>query len=300
MIDKTNFIIKEKNVEDFKYLLRKKNKSYKHEYLDTTLTLRLGNGIQAIINYHNNSISRILTNPSAYHSYYDYIDNLIQVFSIEELSKAPIFRLDLAADYYKHWEKIFLGIDIKYKRYIDVFEIKNKEVTGLVCGTNNKHQIVVYNKLKEIERKKSALRKASRLQNFPGFISVKNSGWVRVEERFYRQRNVPIKSVFDLKNLLLMLQDDPSIFFRNTNVYDLSLVDVQSVRKSHQAKWFQLKHYLNLKGYSVTKRLLNQNQNFSRDYAPLIIKKLIKPTPQEVLKENLIQFFGINGEENEK
>lgn len=219
------------------------------------------------------SMTRIITNPSRFDSYGQYRDFINLLFTEVELSLAKVSRLDLTVDYLIPFETIFRGLDCKYKirasRFVADIEYKTEGslVTGVNIGRGNE-KFVVYNH-----------QRKHRGSSYRTRIECQLSG-----------KKCPIRNYLEITELARKLNDkNPFDLISLNQIHMNSKDEFHSI--SHQKKITGLSSSIDCLGYLGARKKLNKNKNFKRDYQKYFYIQPLSQQPNKVIESYILNYF---------
>ena len=219
------------------------------------------------------STTKIITNPSGFDSYRQYRDFIDLFFTGEELNLAKVSRLDLAVDYFDSFKSIFRGLDCKYKiksnRYVADIEYMTKGslISGLMIGGGSEKFVIYDHQLRHRG----------------------NSPRTRVECQLSGEK-CPVKNYSEITELPRKLRDKNPFDSISVNQIHLRPRDLFS-QISHEKKLIELKASIDCVGYLGTRKILNKNKNFKRDYQKYFHIQPLPHQPNKVIEGYISNYF---------
>jgi hypothetical protein len=219
----------------------------------------------------NPLIYEIVTNPSSFPDYNNYLEHIKSIFSEEELSQARVKRLDLAIDYPMPFQELIRGFDFSLKQSQFQFLDKGAKRTGIRIGKGNE-VIQIYDKSKESK----LLAPLTRIE-----IQLKG-------------KKLPSQSFNSIQSALMTQNQNP---FATLSLNDLEPTNPSILAGSQKVRAEQLQHHLTREGLFSARRVFNDNGNFIRDYAPLLKISPWAEQPSETFRKQITLFLN-QGEDN--
>jgi hypothetical protein len=208
--------------------------------------------------------SKISLNPSMSSNYTKVESILIQLFG-PTILMAKVYRLDFTVDIYRPYEEVLRGLDIKNKSAKSEYLDKTAR-TGIIIGTQN-DKILIYDKSKE--QKSETPR-------------------TRIERQLSGPK-VPIQKLMQLRMSL------PTILDFNP----LGIISLHRIRLKEPVtpndKFHEFKALIKHEGFFFTRKKLNKNNNFKRDYGKFYSMPPHQYQPSDYLKSDLTTFFKDGG-----
>lgn len=212
-------------------------------------------------------ISKVVSRPSAFESWTEYLSALRNVLSTEELATARITRLDLSLDYSVSINKMLESLDIAQKQVLTQYRAKSGVRTGALIGQGNE-KLLVYDKATE--------------SNIPGPLC-------RIELQLAGAK-LPTRSLLQLPDILLAEPEGKML-----SQVSLSNVCVKTVEhgltSAQETRASQLRSLLEREGLLATRHALNQQGNFDRDYRPLLEIEPWSEQPQVAFRRLIRSFL---------
>ncbi len=217
-----------------------------------------------LINYPQELTTKIITNPSNFTSFDNYLKQVTLLIE-REVFDARLQRIDFAVDYPVSLNELIHGLDVGFKRTAIEFNSESGKETGIRLGKGSE-KIIVYDKGEEQGLDVSRTRIETQL----------TGAKIKGRTLFH----VPHFSIRDdlLSNVVLNEVD-----FVNPDEF---LVPIQRKRKD------ELATLIKNGGYLRARKFLNKNGNFERDYQPLISSTVWKNQPNDILKRDMKMFMG--------
>lgn len=215
--------------------------------------------------------TRIEMNPSNFGRYYELASICNDLFDLSELEIKRIdHRVDLKIPFAQIRKSIFA------KRKNTRSDFRGPSSLGLWAGSNPE-VLCVYDKAME-------LRSKYRKSGFKRIRGEEVGLSTRIEVRQYKEK-LQCFRFLDLPNCL---NSDP---FHFVEFYDF--VDVESLSKVEQNKFYKLKSEALENGFIGAYKNENQHCNFTRDYSGVIELSKLTQDIKRIYKQNLNQYFNI-------
>lgn len=220
----------------------------------------------------------VSTNPSQFSSAHEYTAFIKKILTPTQIAKSRISRLDFAVDINEELEKIIGGLEIKQRKASTIHtDQMSGQTTGLYFGKGKK-QIAVYDKGKEIQKRKR--------------IEVPPT--TRIEVRLKGAKNLPVKSLANLADLGAPKTQEKlsDRHFGNITLNDLSLKDEISLKKS--AQLLTIRSFIDSakdRSYTIARKRFDKNNNFDRDIKKHINLIPREEQPQQLIIDSLKSFF---------
>lgn len=177
------------------------------------------------------------------------------------LEFATVTRIDFAVDLFASLEEISRRTWVSYKRHRDLRLTMGSKSSGIYIG-KSPSQIKFYDKAKW-DPEWAAQYKAETDEEPPAVT--------RIEVSLTGDR-IPIEHLYELPSLFAKTNEgfDP---FENINLFDeVAIVPETAVHERRDlVRYIELKTLLNFCGLHFTRKHLNQNRNFLRDYNKFLI-----------------------------
>lgn len=213
----------------------------------------------------NESFNTITVNPSKFRNLKDLEDFLYNIYGAR-VSAATIKRIDLSVDIYDCFNQVIKGLDVLYKSVKTEYSNKTS-FTGLMIG-KGEDKLLIYDK--SVESKTKAPR--TRL------------------ERQFSGKKVPIKKFGELRKYIQNLDQDNSM-----NIFSLNYIEFvrPKVRLTsiQEGQLQELQSLINHFGFYQTRKKLNQNRNFLRDYSGYFLLIPFKKQPNHLFNEGMKAFI---------
>lgn len=211
----------------------------------------------------------LVFNPNRFQNSFE-LDKKLEFFCDSKYySRSKIIRIDLQVDLNVELKSVVYGLDVSFKRKV------NQYISGVLTGINfgaGEEKVVVYDwGLKHLKK--------------PNKVT-------RIEVRF-RGRKLPVRYYYELCNLPSLIEEEAFKPFKNISLTSVQIKDNLKINSVNSAFRFgKLVTSLDLQGYSLTKKYLNQNKNYHRDYHHYLdINDEVVPLDL-FLYESLIDYFG--------
>ena len=208
-----------------------------------------------LIPHPNASITHtMITRPSAFQSQQEYREHLLRIFSVQELEALEVTRLDLAVDYPEEFMSVLNSLDVQHKRTKIQFMDEGSRRTGLNVGKGSE-KLVVYDK---------------------GLKSGNTEPLTRLELQLSGAK-LPAKTLNGIERSLT--NDSTCTFFDKVSLYQIETRELSNVPSiGGRDRLQELQIMLKREGYLATRKKLDENGNFLRDYGPLMV---ITPKPEQ-------------------
>ena len=207
-------------------------------------------------------IYKVIATPSTFPSFANFERLLSSIFLQGELESIALTRADLALDYPVEFKSLIRGLDVKNKRTKVEFIDKSGVETGIRFGTAE-NKVQVYDRGRRLSLPTPVTR-----------IEVQLSG-----------RGLPTKTFCDLPSALCKAGWNP---FQGITLADVGVRSLDHGKADARAD--ELATLLKHVGFLATRRKLNIQGNFDRDFRPLLDFKPWDEQPSEAF-ERLIAAF---------
>lgn len=212
----------------------------------------------------NQEFQKVILNPSHANNLSISEFVLHQIFGPTVL-RSKIYRLDFTVDIYEEYQQVLRGLDVKYKK-AHVEYMGGSIKTGLLIGSGN-DKILIYNKAKR-ERVKRP--------------------WTRLERQLSGSK-VPIKVFEQLRyGLSEILDYDPLSIVTLNN---LEFNEVSNLTQNQHEQLSEFKALIKHEGYFLTRKKLNANKNFQRDYRKYFSLTPYQQQPSDIFNADIKNFF---------
>ena len=209
----------------------------------------------------NQSFRKLTINPSDFGSLNDLESFLEKIYG-QDIFDSKISRIDCTVDYFQPLKNVLRGFDIPNKSAKSEYSDETAW-TGLKVGKKN-DKIVVYDKQKE-----SGV-------NFP---------MTRIERQMTGTK-VPVKYLKDLRSYLSDLVSCNPLEGLVTNYIEF-IRPLNKMNDARESKFNELKALVNHDGYFQTRKKLNENRNFRRDYSDFYLLIPYKKQPYQIFLESM-------------
>ncbi|MDA2937389.1 hypothetical protein MYX75_03895 [Acidobacteria bacterium AH-259-A15] len=210
-------------------------------------------------------ITKIITRPSAFSSFQDYLQMLRRLFSDDELATARIIRLDFAVDYPLPLRQILRCLDVSCKRIKIEYQEEGAEMTGILVG-RGLEKVLVYDKGRKTGDAKPLTR-----------IEIQLSG-----------KKLPAWNLLALPELV----ERRIRPFKAVKLHEIKLCDPSSLLSDKaRMRHHELQVLIDQQGYLAARKKLNRTGNFQRDYGSFINLTSWAETPDDTLARDLLLFF---------
>jgi hypothetical protein len=214
----------------------------------------------------NNVIRKLICRPSAFDTFREFQEFVTQFIPLEALISADIKRLDFTIDYKVGFQSLLKGLDVKYKQKKIEYTEKSGVRTGFLVGSTNE-KTLAYNKSLQ-----------SRTSIPTSRIELQVSG-----------KSLPVSKYQDLKNVVG--SPDFAAFNHITTNHIEVLKHFSSSDSNEGLRASQLEQLLEREGYYSTRRALNQNKNFKRDYGRHLVVTPWSTQPNQVFQQSMFKYF---------
>jgi hypothetical protein len=209
-------------------------------------------------------------NPSHFPSFKTLKEFFLSIFSGNlEILDSKIVRLDCAVDIYRSFQDEYIGIDFGTKKKLEVFKERyscRSSVSGYHAGKDTKSSRALLNIYdKELER----LNK-ERPVDFP---------WSRYETNSFPD-NLLVRDLWKICN------HNPFKTVRRFQVEFLKPTNCSLLEK-----YYELKSKSEAINFWWTKRELNSNRNFERNYGQLYNRVELFPTLNDIFQQSIPRYF---------
>lgn len=211
------------------------------------------------------TVNEIVTRPSAFNSYQQYLNHIDALLAPEELEKATIKRLDLAIDYDLEFQTLIRGLDFRLKQLQTQFSDKGGKRTGLRLGKGTE-TIQIYDKAAQ-----------TKLPNPKTRIEFQLKG-----------QKLPCRKISEIQTAVTRNGNTP---FNLISLSEVSTENPMLLNEQQKTKRDQLEHILSREGLFAARRLLNHHNNFSRDYGPILKITPWQEQPQESFQRIISDYF---------
>lgn len=283
-IDKVDaYLHEDVNIDHLKKRLKKLGIAYAHERIGTKRDHALRVGDQSGEHFYlelkwqsSTHGNKVISNPSHFRSFRSYKEFLIKVFGRNQYESLLLYRLDVCVDIGLPFQNLKRWIRVPHKQYSRSDTNKGRLRTGVTFGKGSLI-ICIYDKTAEQLRK-----------------GIETDGPItRIEVRFTGDKK-PVMYVKDLPEILDR-DSEGKLFapFKSISIEPIHLVPVESVTdRDRLIKWVRLDTYLEIGGYDLAYKQLNEHGNFRRDVRGLASFEEYPHDLNEVLIADLELFFG--------
>lgn len=217
----------------------------------------------------------ILTNPNKFRSAERYFQFLVSLFGINHFEYMKLFRLDFNVDLPVSFNAVRKMLRVKYKQLNARHDGRSSRITGLNFGGGDE-SVCAYNKAYQVSKNETSDDLRSRIE-----IRLKG-------------KRLPIKKIHELpmviKNTKYGRPINPFYFL---SLEPFTLADESSIKDPKKLrKLVYLKSLIEASSLDYAIRKLNQNGNFMRDYKGLIEFHESPYDLDDILLNNLFDFFG--------
>lgn len=213
----------------------------------------------------NKSFYRVILNPFKVNSFSKVEHALLQVFG-EAINVGVIYRLDFTVDYYRAYEEILSGLDVRYKHYQVEHMKSGKGRTGLQIGTDD-DKIIIYNKGAQLGISEPLTRIERQLSGSKVFIKT-----------FGELRSAQPK----------ILEFDPLSIIR---LHELNLIKGKILNTGQVKRFHELETLVKHEGYFQARKKLNKTKNFIRDYGEFFSLRPFEVQPSAILGDAITKYF---------
>lgn len=215
----------------------------------------------------NQTLRNLFFNPSQF-SNITHMMNLLKEVIGDQLEEFQLSRVDYAVDIPVEYLEVLRGLDVKYKRANSEF-LGNSIRTGLVVGTKD-DKVKVYDKSKELGLDHPLTR----------------------IERQVRGSYLIVKKLIELPESLGKILNFKPLSIVSTN--HLEFLDGICKTTEQFKKFNEIKVLIEYEGYFLTKKKLNKNGNFKRDYAIYFALTPYVKQPNEHFEQGILNFYKEN------
>lgn len=227
---------------------------------------------------------RVITNPSHFDSFYNYVNFLECIFGRNHIDSAKISRLDVAVDLPETFNSILSGLIISGKSTYSSYVSKGGSASGLNFGKGDE-VYVVYDKerqLKECKGKIDIGRPLTRIEiHFKGkkLIVQRIKDLPCLTATFKVDRDFKINKSFD--------------FFNKIELREVSFIEEEKCKSKEEfKKLIEFKVMVRELGFFVARKRLNKHSHFERNYGHLFSVEDFGYDLNKLLLERLKVFFG--------
>ena len=206
--------------------------------------------------------SGLLSRPSAFETLAAYHTFLRQLLRDDELDELQISRLDIAIDYEIPLSSLLRGLDVTHKFARASYDDLGALRTGMLIG-RGPEKILVYDKAYESGLPSPLTR-----------IEIQLSG-----------KKLPTRSYRNLAETLKTWSPFRAIHLHEVELASNFLSEAQQERRN------QLHYLMERDGLLAARRVLNQNQNFDRDFSPLMALTPWSEQPSDAYTKGIRKFL---------
>lgn len=220
----------------------------------------------------------LITNPSNFGSISIFITFLLKFLTLFDIEEAKICRIDFYVEIDIPLQEVLQLIRILYKQISSAYQARAGRVTGRTVGQGDS-QISIYDKDFERFRKRK--------------IRHHNGSGTRIEVRL-KGKQRPVNHLFEIP-ILLEPNENGQRFspFKNLRLNQITFYSINDFKeKSDVIRHTQLKTLVTHIGYDETRKRLNQNKNFKRDYGLYFEETPLPINLDELLHESLKSYIG--------
>ena len=206
-------------------------------------------------------IKKIIINPS-HSSSFQNIELILSMLFGEDVFLSTIYRIDPAIDLYKNYNEVMRGLNVQFKqKRKEYFEVEENSV----LAGKGLEKIHIYNKANQ---------------------QKVDQPWTRIE---WQISGAKAKALF--KNLNDLRQNYHRLF----EIKSLSYVSLNEITLNepliNNEKFDAFKTFINHDGFLRTRKRLNNQNHFARDYAKFYSLTPHSTQLSEIFKRDITQFF---------
>lgn len=211
------------------------------------------------------STNQIVTNPSKLPSYSVYLGHIQRIIPADQRNSVKILRVDLAIDYQSSFTDLISGLDILGPKVNTAYTDRSGLTEGFTIG-KGQSKFSIYNKEARHDL---------------------DEPWTRIERQL-KGKYLPCKNLNDLTASIMSEKFNP---FKNISLNSIQYLETNIATPNDQKKISELKTLIGQNGFYTTRRRLNQNDNFKRDYGHLFKMQEIYPSPYIAFKNEIKKYF---------